>query len=228
VAGATEVIDVVTSAGLARLHVDHAVAPRRLLALGHGAGGGAAGGVGSPDLAAAAAVLPELGTTVVRVEQPWRVAGKPVAVAPPRLDAGWLDALGQLPAGLAELPLVVGGRSAGARVACRTARTVRAVGVVALAFPLHPPGRPDRSRARELGLVTAALRVVQGGRDPFGRPAEFPSGVEVVAVAGADHSFGVASSGPLAPAEALELVVDAMIGFLAGMPGRPTTLPQPC
>jgi hypothetical protein len=225
---ATGVVQVATSVGLARLHIDHAAHPRRVLALGHGAGGGAAGGVGSADLAAAARALPEVGTTVVRVEQPWRVAGKPVAVPPPALDQAWLEALADLPPSLARLPLVVGGRSAGARVACRTAGQLGAAGVVALAFPLHPPGRADRSRASEISQVRGRLRVVQGGRDPFGGPSEFPVGIEVVSVAGADHSFGVARSGPLTSAEALEVVVDAMIDFLAGMPRAGTTLPPPC
>jgi predicted alpha/beta-hydrolase family hydrolase len=226
--GPADVVDVSTSVGLARLHIDQATHPRRVLALGHGAGGGAAGGVAAADLAAAARALPELGTTVVRVEQPWRVAGKPVAVAAPRLDQGWLEALAWLPDPLATLPLVVGGRSAGARVACRTARRLAADGVLVLAFPLHAPGRPDRSRAHELAEVRGPLRVLQGGRDPFGAPAEFPAGIDVVSVAGADHSFGVARSGPLTSAEALEVVVDAMIDFLAGMPRAGTTLPPPC
>jgi uncharacterized protein len=225
---ATDVVDVATGVGLARLHIDHAPRAGRVLALGHGAGGGPGGGVGSADLAAAARALPELGTTVVRVEQPWRVARRPVAVAVPRLDEAWLAALADLPPALARLPLVVGGRSGGARVACRTAAQVGAHGVLALAFPLHPPGRPERSRALEVAGVSGPLRVVQGTRDPFGAPPEFPAGIEVVGVAGADHSFGVGRSGPLTSAEALEVVVDAMLEFLAGMPRAGTTLPQPC
>jgi predicted alpha/beta-hydrolase family hydrolase len=225
---ATDVIDVGTGVGLARLHIDHARRPCRVLVLGHGAGGGPGGGVGAADLAAAAHALPELGTTVVRVEQPWRVAGRPVAVAAPRLDEAWLAALAHLPPSLAGLPLVVGGRSAGARVACRTAGQVGACGVLALAFPLHPPGRPERSRASEVGRVRGPLRVVQGTRDPFGGPPEFPGRIEVVGVAGADHCFAVGRSGPLTAAEALEVVVDAMLEFLAGMPRAGTTLAQPC
>ena len=135
-----------------------------MLVLGHGAGGG----VGAPDLGAASAQALRQGWRVVLLEQPWHVAGRKVATAPPRLDEAWLAALEQVPR---EGPLVVGGRSAGARVACRTAAGLGAVGVLALAFPLHPPGRPDRSRARELALPGAAgvpVVVVQGERDAFG------------------------------------------------------------
>ena len=96
----------------------------------------------------------------------------------------WIDSLAALDR---DLPLFVGGRSAGARVACRTADAVGAVGVVALAFPLHPPGKPEKSRADEL-QVPVPLRIVQGMRDPFGRPDEFPPGIDVVAVPG-DHGL---------------------------------------
>jgi predicted alpha/beta-hydrolase family hydrolase len=137
------------------------------------------------------------GWEVVLVEQPWRVAGKRVAPAPARLDVGWLAVMERL-AGLSSPgsagPLVVGGRSAGARVACRTAAEVGARAVCCLAFPLHPPGRPERSRANELAAPGAAgidVLVVQGERDPFGGPADIVAldlaGVEVVAVSG-DHS----------------------------------------
>jgi predicted alpha/beta-hydrolase family hydrolase len=104
------------------------------------------------------------------------------------LDAAWVAVLESMRAGSTTKPLVVGGRSSGARVACRTAGAVGASAVVALAFPLHPPGKPDRSRADELvGLVIPAL-IVQGDRDAFGRPAELPKGPTVVAVPG-DHSL---------------------------------------
>ena len=157
------------------------------LVLGHGASGGAE----ASDLSALSASLPALGVTVVRVEQPWRVAGRRVAAPPATLDRGWLAVLEQLPVSGA---LVVGGRSAGARVACRTAAHLNARGVVALAFPLHPPGRPDRSRLAELmepidaGIPTL---VVQGEQDAFGRPEEFPTDLATVirAVPGADHGL---------------------------------------
>jgi predicted alpha/beta-hydrolase family hydrolase len=110
---------------------------------------------------------------VLRVDQPWRVAGKRIAPAPPRLDEGWTAVLAALRAdGDLAGALVLGGRSAGARVACRTAADQRADGVLALAFPLHPPGRPEKSRAGELRAVAVPLLVVQGERDAFGGPDE--------------------------------------------------------
>jgi len=161
------------------------------LVLGHGAGGG----VEAPDLRAARDAALAVGLGVVLVEQPWRVAGRRVAVAPARLDQAWLAVLADLtghhggPA-LVQGPVVVGGRSAGARVACRTATQVGAAGVLALAFPLHPPGHPDRTRLPELRLPTVPRLVVQGDRDAFGLPTPEP-GVEVHLVRGADHGFAV-------------------------------------
>jgi len=206
----TEVVEVPTTGGLARLHIDLARRQRSVLVLGHGAGGG----VAAADLAALAAALPQGGTTVVRVEQPWRVAGRGVSVAPPRLDEAWLGTAPFWPVG----PLVVGGRSAGARVACRTASRVAATGVVCLAFPLHPPGRPERSRAAEL-LTGVPTLAVQGGVDPFGRPEELPGlrGLTVTALPGADHSFSVGRGGPVTTGEALELLVAAVAGFLRSL-----------
>jgi uncharacterized protein len=201
--------DVGTPLGPARLHVHAPVgtgrvrrsgraAPRGTVVLGHGAGGG----IEAADLVAVTASATAAGWRVVLVEQPWRVAGKKVAPAPARLDVGWLAALEGLAAldaapavggvaGAAGPLLVVGGRSAGARVACRTAAATGAHGVVCLSFPLHPPGRPDRSRAAELAGAGVPVLVVQGARDPFGRPAEVSAaapGVEVVEVPG-DHGL---------------------------------------
>ena len=175
--------EVETTRGTARLHADDAVTPRRLLVLGHGAGGG----VAAADLIALAEALPASGTSVWRVEQPWKVAGRRVAPAPSILDDAWLQVLALAPDGL---PLYVGGRSAGARVACRTAGVLGARAVVALAFPLHPPGRPEKSRAAELAAVDVPTLVVQGRSDPFGGPDEIPSAPyrRVVAVGG-DHSL---------------------------------------
>jgi predicted alpha/beta-hydrolase family hydrolase len=176
---------VTTPVGDARLVIAAARSARGTLALGHGAGGG----VGARDLVALAAALPGEGITVVRVEQPWRVAGKKAAPAPATLDRAWLAALADLPR---NVPLAVGGRSAGARVACRTARDVGAAGVVALAFPLHPPGRPERSRLAELTGAGVPTLVLQGERDSFGRPDEFPAGpFELVTVAHANHGLAV-------------------------------------
>jgi len=158
------------------------------LVLGHGAGGG----IEAPDLAVLAKLLPARGITVVRVEQPWRVAGRKVATAPSTLDTAWRAVLDHL---AVDGRLVVGGRSAGARVACRTAQAVGASACLALAFPLHPPGRPERSRLAELVDAGVPTLVVQGERDAFGAPAAFPrkrrSGYVLHAVPGADHSFRV-------------------------------------
>jgi predicted alpha/beta-hydrolase family hydrolase len=149
--------------------------------LGHGAGGG----VDALDLLAARDAAHAAGFRVALVEQPWRVKGKKVAEAPARLDQAWVDVLEHLTGA----PLVVGGRSAGARVACRTAEEVGAAAVLCLAFPLHPPGRPERSRLEELTTVRVPVLVVQGDRDPFG----MPPGATVVP--GADHGFRVAKGG---------------------------------
>ncbi len=162
-----------------RLHYFEAADPRATLVLGHGAGGSAGT---APDLQALADALPGYGITVILHEQPWKVAGKRVAPAPPVLDRAWVEDLATLPG-----PLIVAGRSAGARVACRTAPQVGAIAVVALAFPLHPPGKPEKTRAPEL-QIDVPLRVVQGQRDPFGRPEEFPDDLDLVAVPG-DHSL---------------------------------------
>ncbi|MEY9486368.1 putative alpha/beta-hydrolase family hydrolase [Streptomyces calvus] len=158
-----------TDAGPARItwHPAHG-RPRLVLAVSHGAGGG----IEARDLKALAARLPEHGVTVALVEQPWRVAGKKVAPAPKTLDTGWR---GLWPALAAPgLPVVAGGRSAGARVACRTATELGARAVLALSFPLHPPGKPEKSRAAELLGAGVPTLVVQGGNDPFGRPRRVP------------------------------------------------------
>jgi predicted alpha/beta-hydrolase family hydrolase len=166
----TEVRRIDTPLGPARAHVTDADgAARGTLVLGHGAGGG----VESADLVAVTAGSAGAGWRVVRVEQPWRVAGKRIAAAPPRLDEGWRAVLDDLRAAdLVTGPLVFGGRSAGARVACRTAAELGATGVLALAFPLHPPGRPEKTRAPELTAVPVPLVVVQGETDAFGAPAD--------------------------------------------------------
>jgi predicted alpha/beta-hydrolase family hydrolase len=124
------------------------------------------------------------------VTQPYRVAGRRTPAPAARLDEAWLAAVAALRArrGLARLPLVSGGRSSGARVACRTAAAAGAAGVVALAFPLHPPGRPQVSRLEELELPRVPVLVVQGDRDPFGMPSAAP-GRQIVVVAGADHAL---------------------------------------
>jgi predicted alpha/beta-hydrolase family hydrolase len=170
--------------------------------LGHGAGGG----VDAPDLLAARDAGLAQGLQVVRVEQPWRVSGRRVAEAPPRLDAAWTAVLAALPG---DAPLVVGGRSAGARVACRTAAEVGAAAVLALAFPLHPPGRPERTRLPELLLPQVPRLVVQGERDAFG----VPDGAHVVA--GADHAFAVRRRDGRTPEEVLTEVREVVRAWLA-------------
>jgi predicted alpha/beta-hydrolase family hydrolase len=165
----TEVRQIDTPLGPARAHVTDADGEGRgTLVLGHGAGGG----VESADLVAVTAGSAGAGWRVVRVEQPWRVAGKRIAAAPPRLDEGWRAVLDDLRAAdLVTGALVLGGRSAGARVACRTADDQGAAGVLALAFPLHPPGKPEKTRGPELTAVRVPLAVVQGETDAFGAPA---------------------------------------------------------
>ncbi|MCW2959184.1 MAG: alpha/beta hydrolase [Solirubrobacterales bacterium] len=180
-------LDIDTPHGLARAHV-HAAAdrPHGALVLGHGAGGS----VTAPDLQAVTATASASGVTVVLVEQPYRVAGRRSAAPAGQLDTGWTAVLEHLRHGpLAGLPVVTGGRSSGARVACRTAQVTGAVGVLCLAFPLHPPRRnPDavlKTRLPELQAVTVPVLIVQGETDRFGMPPAAP-GRTVVPVAG-DH-----------------------------------------
>ncbi|MFF9484249.1 alpha/beta family hydrolase [Streptomyces sp. NPDC014676] len=201
----TETVE--TDAGTARVTWHPAGRRARLvLAVSHGAGGG----IEARDLKALAAVLPAHGVTVALVEQPWRVAGKKIAPAPRTLDTGWR---GVWPA-LAKpgLPVISGGRSAGARVACRTATELGAHAVLALSFPLHPPGRPERSRADELLGTGVPTLVVQGGNDPFGRPGEFPEGTyELAEVPHGDHGFAVPKRADLTQEEAVTVITDAVV-----------------
>jgi hypothetical protein len=152
-----------------------------MLFLGHGAGGG----VDAPDLVAVRDAAAAAGVRVVLVTQPYRVAGRRAPAPAGQLDEAWTAVIGHF--GVRDLPLIFGGRSSGARVACRTATTLGAAGVLALAFPLHPPGKPDRSRAGELPVDLPTL-VLNGDRDPFGVPE--PAGrVEVVVRPGATHDL---------------------------------------
>ncbi|WP_225754333.1 alpha/beta family hydrolase [Actinotalea sp. Marseille-Q4924] len=189
------VLEVETRHGTARVHLGPGDAEARAaLVLGHGAGGT----VEAPDLVEVERIAVAAGYRVALVEQPYRVRGQRVPPRAPTLDAAWEDVVAALRAGaVAGLPLVVGGRSSGARVACRTADATGAIGVLCLAFPVRPPGKagaPDR--LHELAAVRVPVLVVQGAADPFGRP---PAGgvVEVVVVDG-DHSLrkGVAAIGP--------------------------------
>lgn len=182
---APDTLVIATASGEARVHLLPVDAPRGLLMLGHGAGGG----VGAPDLRTTADVAGELGWAVALVEQPYRVAGRRAPAPARQLDTAWTDVALHLHSGpFAGLPLVVGGRSSGARVACRTATSLGAVGVLCLAFPLHPPGRPDRpSRLPELEAVDVPTLVVQGERDTFGMPP--PARDRQVVVVAGDHSL---------------------------------------
>ena len=194
--GAATALELETRHGPAVAHVHAPAVPQSagVLALGHGAGGG----VGAPDLVAVTAAAVAAGWTVVLVEQPYRAAGRRVPPATQVLDEAWCDVVQQLRdrrvgglgggAGEPDVPLVTGGRSAGARVACRTAVATAAVGVVALAFPTQPPGEADRpSRVPELASASVPVLVVQGATDPYGTPPVAP-GREVVVVPG-DHGL---------------------------------------
>jgi predicted alpha/beta-hydrolase family hydrolase len=180
-------LEIETPHGPARAHLHPVDEPRGALVLGHGAGGG----VQAPDLVAATKAANEDGLSVALVEQPYRVAGRRSPASAKQLDAAWIAVVTHLKAGeLDELPLVVGGRSLGARVACRTVDETGAVAVLCLAFPLEPPsraGKPRQSRLAELDAVTVPVLVVQGERDPFGMPPSSPSR-EVATVPG-DHGL---------------------------------------
>jgi predicted alpha/beta-hydrolase family hydrolase len=157
-----------TPQGPALAHLHSVAEPVGALVLGHGA----AGGVAAPDLVAATEVAGAERFDVALVEQPYRVAGRKSPAPPPRLDEAWIAVVDHLTDGeLRGLPLIVGGRSAGARVACRTAADTGAVAVLCLAFPLHAPGRPEKTRQAELDAVQAPTLVVQGEDDPFGMPS---------------------------------------------------------
>ena len=206
----TEIIS--TEAGDARVTWHPAKKARLVLAVSHGAGGG----VEARDLQALARVLPAHGVSVALVEQPWRVAGKKVAPAPKTLDVGWR---GIWPAVAGPgLPVISGGRSAGARVACRTAGELGTAAVLALSFPLHPPGRPEKSRAGELLGSGVPTLVVQGGNDPFGRPEEFPDGAfELVEVAYGDHGFAVPKRAEITQEQAVTVITDAVVKWTGSL-----------
>jgi len=196
------VTEVPTPHGVAQVVLDRPRRPRSLLVLGHGAGGD----VDAPDLLAVRAAALAASVAVARITQPYRVAGRRAPAPAGQLDVAWLAALatltrpvrataaelveaapGKRSTALSRLPLIVGGRSSGARVACRTAQEAGAAGIVALAFPLHPPGRPERSRAEEL-LTGLPTLVVNGDRDPFGLPEAGP-GIEVCVRPGQRHDL---------------------------------------
>ena len=203
-------ITVATPYGDGRLVSHRARKPIATLLLSHGAGNG----IEAQDLVALADNLPRHDVTVVRFEQPWRVAGRKIATAPPTLDAGLVAGANRL---RVRTPLIVGGRSAGARSAARTAKGLGAVGCLALAFPLHPPGRPEKSRLSELRGARVTTLVVQGERDSMGRPDEFPLSLrdlDVVVVPGADHGFTVRARGPVTQEQALDIIVESTLEWI--------------
>jgi hypothetical protein len=182
--------------------------------LGHGAGGG----VESPDLVGAAHAARSAGFSVALVEQPYRVAGRRSPAPARQLDAAWTAVVAQLREdAFRALPLLVGGRSAGARVACRTAESLGAIAVLCLAFPVHPPGRgddPSKSRLPELDAVPVPTLVVQGERDPFGMPPDGPSRT-VVRIPGT-HSLRSGTTVAAAVADWLAEVLPAITRSPAG------------
>lgn len=193
-AAPARVVDLDTPQGPARvtLHLPAGLTPDAggrvavpgALLLGHGAGGG----IGAPDLVAVTAAATGLGLAVGLVEQPYRVAGRRVGPRGPALDSAWTAVVDHLRAHVLDAPLVTGGRSAGARTACRTAAATGAVAVLCLAFPTQPPGRPDApSRLPELDGAGVPVLVVQGDRDPYGAPPPAPG--RTVAVVPGDHAL---------------------------------------
>jgi len=187
-------LDISTPQGVARAHLhlpagagpgsDGRVTVPGALVLGHGAGGG----IDAPDLRAVTAAATALGLAVALVEQPYRVAGKRVGPRGPALDEAWAAVVADLRARALDAPLITGGRSAGARTACRTALATGAVGVLCLAFPTRPPGRPDApSRLPELEAAGVPVLVVQGTTDPYGTPPASPT--RTVAEVPGDHAL---------------------------------------
>jgi len=182
-----QVDEIMTAAGPARVVLERHDRPAFLLVLTHGAGGTP----GSSDVLAVRDAARGLGAVTALVTQPYRVRGGRAPGSAEKQDAAWAELVGALrreTAGAAPLPLVQGGRSNGARVACRTARQVGAAGVIALAFPLHPPGQPEKSRDAELRGAGTSVLVVNGARDPFGVP-EPDASTDVVVLPGETHAL---------------------------------------
>jgi predicted alpha/beta-hydrolase family hydrolase len=201
-AASATALEIETPHGPARAHLHGTGNDAGALVLGHGAGGG----VDAPDLVAATEAAVAAGFSVALVEQPYKVAGKRSQPASSKLDEAWIAVVGELAGGeLGGLPLIVGGRSAGARVACRTAAECEAEAVLCLAFPVHPPGKPEKSRTDELDAISIPVLVVQGESDPFGMP-KGGKNCEVVTVAG-NHGLK----------KDLDAVQDAVRGWLGDL-----------
>jgi predicted alpha/beta-hydrolase family hydrolase len=206
-----------TPQGDARLVVRRAKRPIATLVVTHGAGGG----IGAHDLVRLAKTLPQQEISVTLVEMPWRVQGKKLAPRPEVIDQCYLAVMNSM---RMRSPLVIGGRSAGARSACRIARSVGAKGVLALSFPLHPPGKPESSRLPELLGARVPTLVVQGENDPFGTPAEFPDHVDLAVVPAADHGMRVPKSAGIGQEDALAVVLEATLEWIVReIVGNPST-----
>jgi predicted alpha/beta-hydrolase family hydrolase len=185
-------------------------APVAALVLGHGAGGG----IESPDLLGATSAARATGLSVALVEQPYRVAGRRSPAPATQLDAAWIAVVSQLRDGpLESLPVLTGGRSAGARVACRTAAETDSAALLCLAFPLHPPGRPERSRLSELAAVNVPTLVVQGESDPFGMPPDGRN--RTIARIPGTHSLRSSPAVAAAVSDWLAIVVPSLTGGTA-------------
>ena len=189
--------------------------PSGLVLLGHGAGGDST----APSLVAVAAALADAGFVAGRFDQPYRVAGRRAPAPASQLDEAAYDVVAHLRTAYRDVPLVLGGKSSGARVACRIAASVGAVGVVALGFPLRPPGTPDRSRAAELGSAGCPILICQGERDVFGSPADVAGAVRglpatVHPVASGDHSFVARRADRRTTSQNLSDVADVVVAWV--------------
>jgi len=208
-----------------RLHISPATSPRAVLLLGHGA----SGKIDGADLLALSAALPSEGVTVLRHEQAWKVAGGPMRARPDQLDPGWQLAVRHVAEKWPDVPLFVGGHSAGARCACRGSANPdlpRQAAVLALSFPLHPPGKPDRSRVDELAGVPIPVTVVQGERDTFGGAEELVAALlagwfgepqrRLIAMEGAGHDL-VPLKRVMSREAAMRVVVDAALDLVSAL-----------
>lgn len=216
-----------------RLQVAEASHLRAVLLLGHGA----SGKIDGADLLALVAALPSEGITVIRHEQAWKVAGGPMRARPDQLDPGWQVAVRHVAETWPDVPLLVGGHSAGARCACRGSANPdlpSQAAVLALSFPLHPPGKPERSRVEELAGVPVPVTVVQGERDPFGGSDELvatlPTGWfdeshrRLVRVEGAGHDL-VPLKRVMSREAAMGLIVDAALDLVGRLGPRDARRP---
>lgn len=202
--------EIPTPYGPGRLHTKRSRKAIGTLLLSHGAGRG----VDSPDMVTLQEHLPSHGVTVAIFEQPWAVAGRPIATNGASLDVALTAAASWM---RVRTPLVVGGRSAGARSAARTANSLGASGCLMLSFPLHPPGEPTKTRVEELARPTMTRLVVQGEHDPHGRPEEFPAdmiGVDLTIVPSADHGLRVAANAPIDQADADLIITEAVLEWV--------------